>query len=125
MERLTSNTVKKAKQEDKSYKMTDGRGLYLLVKPEGKYWRYNFRFLGKQKTLALGVYPDVSLTDARRAHQRARAQLREGIDPVQARREKKLKLILAAAQNRFRLQYHFRTTSVIPSPWPGSSVRAC
>ena len=65
MDRLTTNAVKQAKQGGKSYKITDGRGLYLLVKPEGKYWRYNFRFLGKQKTLALGVFPDVSLTDAR------------------------------------------------------------
>ena len=96
MDRLTTNAVKQAKQGGKSYKMTDGRGLYLLVKPEGKYWRYNFRFLGKQKTLALGVFPDVSLTDARQAHQRARSQLSEGIDPVQSRREKKLKLMLAA-----------------------------
>ena len=96
MARLTTTAVKQAKQGGKSYKITDGRGLYLLVKPEGKYWRYNFRFLGKQKTLALGVFPDVSLTDARQAHRRARSQLSEGIDPVQSRREKKLKLMLAA-----------------------------
>ena len=98
MQGLTAIAVKQAKQEGKSYKMTDGRGLYLLVKPEGKYWRYNYRFLGKQKTLALGVYPGVSLADARQAHEGARAQLSEGVDPAESRREEKLKRMLAAEE---------------------------
>ena len=98
MQGLTGIAVKKAKQEGKSYKMTDGRGLYLLVKPEGKYWRYNYRFLGKQKTLALGVYPGVSLAGARRAHEAARSQLSEGIDPAESRREEKSKRMLAAGE---------------------------
>lgn len=61
--RLTDTTVKNAKlKEGKSQtKYTDGVGLYLLVTKTGKYWRFNYRFNGKFKTLALGVYPDISL----------------------------------------------------------------
>ena len=59
---LTDMEVKKAKATDKPVKLTDGGGLFLLVQPNGaKYWRFAYRFVGKQKTLALGVYPDVPL----------------------------------------------------------------
>ena len=63
---LTELEVKKAKSTEKQYKLSDGGGLFLLVHPNGgKYWRLAYRFAGKQKNLAVGVYPDVSLTDAR------------------------------------------------------------
>jgi hypothetical protein len=63
-------------------KLFDGRGLYLLVMPNGgRYWRYNYRFEGRQKTLALGIHPDVSLDKAKARHQVARTLLAEGIDP--------------------------------------------
>jgi hypothetical protein len=68
-------------------KIVDGRGLYLLVMPSGsRYWRYNYRFEGKHKTLALGVHPDVSLETARRRHQNARTLLADGIDPSARKR---------------------------------------
>lgn len=63
-------------------KFSQGGGLYLLVAPTGgRYWRYNYRFDGKQKTLALGVYPDVPLEKARARHQAARRLLADGTDP--------------------------------------------
>jgi hypothetical protein len=63
-------------------KFSEGGGLYLLVAPTGgRYWRYNYRFNGKQKTLALGVYPDVPLEKARARHQAARRLLAAGTDP--------------------------------------------
>ncbi len=69
-------------------KVADGDGLYLLVAPiGGRYWRYNYRFNGKQKTLALGIYPDVSLAKARARHQAARCQVADGIDPAAKKRE--------------------------------------
>jgi len=69
------------------WKISDGRGLYLMVAPTGgRYWRYNYRFGGRQKTLALGTYPDVPLHKARERHQRARSLLADGIDPGPARR---------------------------------------
>ena len=68
-------------------KIFDGRGLYLLVMPNGgRYWRYNYRFDGKLKTLSLGVYPDVSLDKARARHQVARTLLAEGVDPSARKR---------------------------------------
>ena len=68
-------------------KIVDGRGLYLLVVPHGgRYWRYNYRFNGKQKTLALGIYPDVSLSKARARHEVARRQLAAGFDPAAQKR---------------------------------------
>ncbi len=68
MQKLTGTSVKQGKPRDKAFSLVDGGGLYLLVKPAGKYWRYNYRYGGKQKTLALGVYPDVSLAVARKRH---------------------------------------------------------
>jgi hypothetical protein len=63
---LSDVQVRKAKPEAKSYKMSDARQLYLVINPNrGKLWRLNYGFGGKQKTLSLGVYPDVSLSDAR------------------------------------------------------------
>ena len=68
-------------------KFSEGGGLYLLVVPTGgRYWRYNYRFDGKQKTLALGVYPDVPLEKARARHEKARRLLAAGIDPSLHRR---------------------------------------
>lgn len=64
----------------------DGKGLYLLVKPVGKYWRLDYRFGGKRKTLALGVYPSVSLKDARERRDEARKLLEGGADPGEARK---------------------------------------
>jgi hypothetical protein len=63
---LTAAAVKQARPRDKTYKLSDGKGMYLQVEYKGgKYWRMAYRFGGKQKTLALGVYPDISLSDAR------------------------------------------------------------
>ncbi|WP_426211837.1 tyrosine-type recombinase/integrase [Massilia sp. TWP1-3-3] len=71
-------------------KLTDGQGLHLLVTASGKYWRLNYRFDGKQKTLALGVYPAVSLAKARKRRDDARELLADGIDPGQAKIDAKL-----------------------------------
>jgi hypothetical protein len=65
-----------------SRKIFNGRGLYLLVMPNGgRYWRYNYRFKGKHKTIALGIDPDISLDKARARHQAARTMLANGVDP--------------------------------------------
>lgn len=79
---LTEETVREAQPLRRTWKVSDGGGLYLHVAPTGgRYWRYNYRFDGKQKTLALGTYPDVPLERARERHQRARTLLADGIDP--------------------------------------------
>ncbi len=71
--KLNKTIVKKAEHKTKKYKLTDGYGLYLLVTPKGKYWRFDYRVEKKRKTLALGVYPETSIDEAR---VKSRAQLR-------------------------------------------------
>ena len=89
MQKLTATAVKQAKPKAKPYKLADGGGLYLHVKTAGKYWRYKYRFAGKEKLLALGTYPDISLADARKLHQAARENLADGIDPSSYKKTKK------------------------------------
>ncbi|EPC4489627.1 tyrosine-type recombinase/integrase [Serratia liquefaciens] len=88
---LTDIKVKSAKPTDKAYKLTDGGGMYLLVKPNGsKYWRLKYRFVGKEKMLSIGVYPDVSLADARQKRDEARKVLAAGGDPGEVKKADKL-----------------------------------
>lgn len=80
--KLTAAAVKNAKADAKPMKMFDGGGMYLFVKPNGsKYWRIDFRVNGKYKTLGLGIYPDVSLADARARREQTRQLITQGIDP--------------------------------------------
>jgi len=89
--KLTVVTIKGAKPKDKPYKLIDGGGLHLLINKKGaKYWRYNYRYNAKHKTLSLGVYPDVSLKEARDLHYQAKKQLGEGIDPSLQRKIEKV-----------------------------------
>ncbi|MEP5232268.1 MAG: integrase arm-type DNA-binding domain-containing protein [Alloalcanivorax sp.] len=100
MSKLTATAVKQAKPKEKTYRLADGGGLYLEVSPKGgKYWRYKYRFSGKEKRLSIGVYPGVSLKDARKAHQEARAKLADDIDPGTAKRVEKLTRHLSAAES--------------------------
>ena len=101
---LTDTFIKNLKSAGASagVKHTDSQGLYLLVKSSGKYWRINYRFAGKQKTLALGVYPTVSLAKARQRRDKARELLADGVDPSTAKKGKKQAQVAAAA-NTFEL----------------------
>ena len=96
---LTDTFVKNVKHTGAASgdKYTDGRAMYLLVNAVGKYWRMNYRFVDKRKTLALGVYPDVGLAKARARRDKAREQLADGIDPATAKREEKQAQADAAA----------------------------
>ena len=91
--KLTELSVKKAAPKDKPYKLADGGGLNLQINPNSsKYWRLKYRYTGKEKTLALGVYPEVSLAEARALRDKAKANLKNGVDPSQKRKEQKLRL---------------------------------
>jgi len=96
---LTNTFVKNVKHSGAASgdKYTDGRAMYLLVNSVGKYWRMNYRFADKRKTLALGVYPDVGLAKARERREKAREQLADGIDPANAKREERQAQADAAA----------------------------
>jgi len=109
---LTELEIKKARSTEKPQKLSDGGGLYLLVQVNGgKYWRLAYRFAGKQKTLALGIYPAVSLTDAREGREKARKLLLKDTDPNAIRQAAKLEDRKAAqvAENSFAvlaMEYH-------------------
>lgn len=87
---LTDTAIRKAVPGAKARKLTDGGGMYLLLKPDGsRYWRMNYRFEGRFKTLAFGVYPDVTLLEARTRRDGARRLLAEGSDPSDVKKAKK------------------------------------
>lgn len=95
---LTDLSVRNAKPQDKPYRLADSLGMYLEVMPNGsKYWRLKYRIAGKEKRLALGVYPSVGLAQARTARDDARRLIAAGTDPSQARKEAKLATTTARA----------------------------
>ncbi|KAK6030298.1 site-specific recombinase, phage integrase family [Ostertagia ostertagi] len=105
---LTAIACEKAKPTEKPYKLADSGGLYLLVSQAGRYWRWDYRFAGKRKTMALGVYPEVTLAAARDSHTKARAVLRDGMDPMTEKQAAKRKAA-TDAENSFRalaLKWH-------------------
>jgi len=95
---LTELQVRRAKGSDRPYKLADGKGLYLQVMPNGaRYWRMKYRFDGKEKVASFGVYPEVTLAEARDACLAARKQLSTGIDPSAYKHEAKRVRALVAA----------------------------
>ena len=95
--KLNNRAVDNAKPREKKWKLADGGGLHLLVHPNGgKYWRFKYRVDGKEQEMALGVYPEVSLKQARQRHQAAREMLASGVDPNQDKRDRKLAALDAA-----------------------------
>ena len=86
---LTDTAIRNAKPKEKPYKISDEKGLYLLINKAGKYFRFDYRFGGKRKTLPHGVYPRVTLKEAREKNDEARKLLQGGIDPAQHRKEAK------------------------------------
>ncbi|ENE0868033.1 integrase arm-type DNA-binding domain-containing protein [Klebsiella variicola] len=84
---LTDTKVRSAKPQEKEYTLVDGDGMFLLIHPNGsKYWRFRFRFGGKQHLMAFGVYPETSLADARQKREEARKLVAAGIDPREHKR---------------------------------------
>ena len=87
---LTDVRVRNAKAGDKAYKLQDGAGMYVLVTPVGaRYWRLDYRFAGKRRTIALGVYPTVSLSRARVLREAARTLVAANVDPGLDKKAKK------------------------------------
>jgi hypothetical protein len=84
---VTHAEIINAKPREKPYRLFDGRGLYLEIAPSGgRWWRFKYRFKGKEKRLSLGVYPEVSLKGARDRLDEVRRKLAVGIDPAEERR---------------------------------------
>ncbi|AMG98905.1 MAG: tyrosine-type recombinase/integrase [Enterobacter asburiae] len=106
---LTDVKVRNAKPTDKPYKLTDGEGMHLMVHPNGsKYWRLQYRFDGKQKMLALGIYPEISLSEARQRRDEAKRQVANAIDPSEQKKVEK-QARKATVENTFKaiaLEWH-------------------
>lgn len=89
--KLTETILRKLQPKEKPYKIVDGSGLFIWVTPKGsKLWRLDYRFNGKRKTLALGRYPGISLSEAREIAFEMRKLIAKGIDPAVKRKEEKL-----------------------------------
>jgi integrase len=98
---LSDAKVRNAKPKTKPYKIADGEGMFLLITPSGsKYWRLKYHFVGKEKLLALGVYPDVTLSEARDRRAEARKVLKAGMDPGEAKKVSK-RLAMLKSDNVF------------------------
>ena len=86
---LTDTQIRKVKSREKPFKLADGKGLFLLVKPNGsKFWRFRYWFGEKEKSLSIGIYPEVTLADARKKRDEARQLLADDIDPGMAKQLK-------------------------------------
>ncbi|EML7265207.1 integrase [Raoultella ornithinolytica] len=108
--KLTARQVDTSRPKDKPYKLSDGGGLYLLVNPNGsRYWRLKYRIAGKEKLLALGVYPDITLAEARQKRADAKKVLAAGGDPGQEKQEEKQAKEQAVANSFERLAMEWHT----------------
>lgn len=106
---LNEIMIKNALPKDKQYKLADGNGLTLVVYPNGsKYWQLRYRFAGKEKTLSLGVYPDVTLKEARVKGNKAKVELSEGIDPSHKKKVDKISAIYNSENSFYNvaLEWH-------------------
>jgi len=118
---LTDTAIRNSKPKNKQYKRTDEKGMYLLVNKAGKYFRFDYRFAGKRKTLALGVYPEVKLVEAREKRDDARKMIANGIDPCQARKVQK-SIQIQQAENSFEAiarEWHGKYSTI----WADSYAR--
>ena len=83
---LTDTKIKTSKPKEKDYKLSDGQGLFLLVKTNGtKLWRFDFTFTNKRQTMSFGVYPEIGLKEAREKREKARENIKNGINPIESK----------------------------------------
>ena len=109
---LTDTAIRLAKPRAKTYKLFDGNGLYLEVNPAGgKWWRWKYRFAGRENRLSFGVYPKVGLKAARKKRDDARYQLGNGIDLGQARRAEKISLAGTESFEAIAREWHTKFSS--------------
>ncbi|CAZ88954.1 putative Phage integrase [Thiomonas arsenitoxydans] len=101
---LSDAALRRAKPTDRLQRLRDGDGLYLLLRPDGKrWWRFDYRHGGKDKTLSVGVYPDVTLARARQRADEIRQQLLDGIDPSAARKSKVTGVVTGEVSDSFEI----------------------
>ena len=106
---LTDIIAKNAKPKEKLYKLSDEKGLRLVINVNGgKYWQLKYRYLGKEKTLSFGTYPDISLKEARKKRDIARKKISDGIDPSEEKKIEKIQkhLNLENSFKNIALEWH-------------------
>lgn len=104
--KLTDEVINTARPGIKPVKLTDGRGLFILLAPTGgKWWRYKYRFGDKEKQFSLGVYPTVSIAEARAKHAEYRAMVAEGVDPCAHVQSEKAERKAEAARQLWRTRF--------------------
>lgn len=114
---LTDVQIKNAKSKEKAFKLSDGGGLYLEVLPTGgKSWRFKYVFAGKEKRLVFGLWPDVSLKQARQRRDEARSLVAEGIDPGEKRKQEK-------AEEKAQTEEAAATFEVVARDWHAKQVQ--
>ena len=121
--KLTELQIKKAQPKEKVYRIFDGHGLHIEITPKGqKWWRYKYLYHGKEKRISLGVYPEISLKDARESHIEQRLALSKGIDPSAARKVKKTQS-LVTKNNTFESLAHEWFSTYQQGVSEGQSIR--
>lgn len=111
---LTDTQCRTAQPKDKKYKLFDHEGLYLEVLPAGgKYWRLKYRWNGKEKRFAIGVYPKVSLLNARKEKERIREQLSSGLDPILQKSQERHKAVFESAQTFEQVAKEWHTKGLL------------
>lgn len=99
---------KNLKPKNREYKKADGRGLFMLIKPNGsKFWRYKYRIDRKEKLYSIGMYPEYSLAEARNIHQSLHKMITEGIDPITYNKNKKQKELQEKGQTFSMITYQW------------------
>ena len=118
MDNLTELTIKQAKPGIKQYKLFDGGGMFLLVHPNGsKYWRMKFSFESKSKLASFGVWPDVSLKDAREIRYEAKKKIKDGINPVDEKRKERQEYLEQVKKNSKEEQKESITFRKVAEEW--------
>ena len=116
--RLTELSIKQAKPKEKQYKLTDGEGMYLRVYPNGsKYWQLQYWFDGKQKILSIGVWPDVSLINAREKRYEAKKKIKDGINPIEEKRKERQDTLDQAHKVNLETQKQKTTFRLVAQEW--------
>ena len=124
---LTDTRIKNLSPRDKPYRLSDSRGLYIEVQPNGsKYWRLKYRFVGKEKRLAIGVYPKVTLKSARKACELARAHLEQGVDSSQAKQARKVEQAQSQLNNLevISRQWHAQQSKIWSAGYASKVLRS-